>query len=791
MKKQLLFAILLIPSFGVFAQNQLIKIKLVDKKNEPVVGSNVVIKERLDTMKVQFGSTDTAGIVVFTVENDKQLFVNATFVGFKPLQQGIVVSEKQTKFKFTLEEQAEILRGVEIVSKKLLIRQEDDKTVVDPEAIANTSTNALEVMEKTPGLFVDQDGNIYISSTTPANVYINGREQRMSNADIASMLKVLPPTSIEKIEILRTPSAKYDASSSGGLVNVILKKGVKIGLTGSVNAGANQGTYGNQFAGFSLNNNDGGKTSFMNFNYTKSNNYNKIINDRLLTSSILNQYSFTETPADALSFGYGIGRELTKKWQVNYDGRLSFTANNNATSTASSIKNTLSDALISNNQNTLQSKTTIFSLNQGAASVLKLDTLGSEFTTDVSYNYIQNDGTQDYATTFLLPQLNPLNGNGDITNKRHFFTAQFDVKYKLPRKITLETGAKTSFQDFKSGTAYFLSTQKDNFRTNTYNFKDNINAAYFQGSKKMGEFLLKVGTRLENTNMTGRQIVPSDTAFKVNRTDWFPYLYFSRKVVSIADFELRAYVVARRTIARPSYDNLNPFPRFLDQYLYESGNPNLKPKFTTNYEINISVNEMPLLAFGRNYADGIFENVVYQDPKNPLISYRTYDNLGKNTETYFKLLGGIPPGKVYFFVAGAQYNYNDYQGNFDNKPFGFKRGSWTFFTYHSLKIDKRTNFTLNGFMKVNGQMQFYELEDFGGLNFSLNRQFLDRKLIVSMNLNDAFFTLKNQYTLNQGGINATGSRITDTRRFGINARYNFGIRKKERGENMFNFDPNK
>jgi iron complex outermembrane recepter protein len=200
---------------------------------------------------------------------------------------------------------------------------------------------------------------------------------------------------------------------------------------------------------------------------------------------------------------------------------------------------------------------------------------------------------------------------------------------------------------------------------------------------------------------------------------------------------------------------------------------------------------MPLLAFGRNYADGIFENVVYQDPKNPLISYRTYDNLGKNTETYFKLLGGIPPGKVYFFVAGAQYNYNDYQGNFDNKPFGFKRGSWTFFTYHSLKIDKRTNFTLNGFMKVNGQMQFYELEDFGGLNFSLNRQFLDRKLIVSMNLNDAFFTLKNQYTLNQGGINATGSRITDTRRFGINARYNFGIRKKERGENMFNFDPNK
>ena len=135
------------------------------------------------------------------------------------------------------------------------MRQEDDKTIVDPEPLANTSTNALEVMEKTPGLFVDQDGNIYISSTSPATVYINGREQRMSNADIASMLKVLPPNSIEKIEILRTPSAKYDASNGGGLVNVVLKKGIKIGLTGSVNAGINQGLYGNQFVGFNLSNN--------------------------------------------------------------------------------------------------------------------------------------------------------------------------------------------------------------------------------------------------------------------------------------------------------------------------------------------------------------------------------------------------------------------------------------------------------------------------------------------------------------------------------------------------------
>jgi iron complex outermembrane recepter protein len=98
---------------------------------------------------------------------------------------------------------------------------------------------------------------------------------------------------------------------------------------------------------------------------------------------------------------------------------------------------------------------------------------------------------------------------------------------------------------------------------------------------------------------------------------------------------------------------------------------------------------------------------------------------------------------------------------------------------------------MNGFMRLKGQLQFYELNDFGALNFSLNRQFMDRKLLVSLNFNDAFFTNQYRFTLNQGSISTTGSRVNDSRRFGLNVRYNFGIRKKEKGESMFDVDPNK
>ena len=209
------------------------------------------------------------------------------------------------------------------------------------------------------------------------------------------------------------------------------------------------------------------------------------------------------------------------------------------------------------------------------------------------------------------------------------------------------------------------------------------------------------------------------------------------------------------------------------------GNPSLRPQFTENYEANISFNEMPVFAFGRNYTQDIFTNVIYADPNLPGVAYRTYDNLGKNEETYFKIVGALPPGGVYFFVAGAQYNLNKYTGLYENAPLEFTRGSWSFFTYHQLKLGDRSTLTLNGFYRLKGQLQFYELSDFGQLSMSINRQFLDKKLTVTLSVNDIFFTNNNRFTINQGSISATGERYSDTRRVGLNVRYSLGLRKKE------------
>lgn len=769
--------------------------KIVNAKQEPVPFATISLFKRGDSLNALKKVADSSGKAGFRLNKGTQYRIIISSINYQSLEKGIAFNGNQTFFSFSLEPLSKILNEVVVKSQKPLMRQEDDKTIVEPENLVAASTNGYEVLEKTPGLFIDQDGNIYISSLTPATVQINGRDMKMSASDMATLLKSLPPNSIDKIEIVRTPSAKYDASSSGGIVNVVLKKGVRIGTTGSVNSGIQQGIYGNEFIGFNLNKSKNQKNSFINLNYSRRNSYETIVTNRLFApDSMLSQDAFTKYPANTYFASYGLIFPANKKWDIDFGTSANLNDYNNNTDNRSLIKKISTSQLLADNLSQVNNDGSNFNFRAGVNGKKKIDTLGSEWSNDLFYNFTQNKATQVFSTDFYTPFSFTTGGDGTSNNKRNLFNFQSDLKLKLKNRFTFESGIKSSFLNYESVTNYYKESGsgriKDPNRTNTFRYNENINAIYVQGSKTLGkDLIIKFGTRVENTNMEGHQFIPSDTSFTIHRTDLFPYVYISKNVMKIFGYDLRGYVIYRRTIARPVYEQLNPFPRYIDQYLSETGNPSLRPQFTTNYEANISVDERPILAVGINETKDIFTNVIYQSDTSKTQSYRTYDNLGKNKEWYLRALGAIPPGGRYFFVIGAQYNHNFYQGLYENKPLSFKKGTWTFFTYHTFKIDKRSVITLNGFMRLKGQQQFYELSSFGALNMSINRKFLKEKLIVTLSLNDMFATNKNNFTISQGSITADGYRIADTRRLGINLRYNFGIRKKEKEENkMFDED---
>ncbi len=774
-----------------FAQQTLSKItfKIIDKKDVPIPFATVTVSRENDSLHSIEKVTDNIGTTLVDLPLGHKYMVSITSVGHAPFRQGIAVMSNQAAFTFAMENEETTLDAVIIKSTKPILRQEDDKTIVDPENLAASSSNGYEVIEKVPGIFMDQDGNIYLNSTTPALVYINGREQKMSTADIASMLKSLPPNSISSIEILRTPSAKYDASGSGGVVNVVLKKGIKIGLNGSVNAGLQQGKYGTQFAGFNLNNSNGDLSTYINMQVTNKNSFEELKTDRLFApDSLLSQKAITTYPGKSYYLGYGLNYQLSKKWEISYDGRLSLNPGESHSTNNSLIRQISTDKLVSSTTTLGDNKNNSFFISQGVSGKLSIDSLGSEWTTDLSYNFSRNKTDQGFTNQVTFPFTNNSSGNGDLNTDLNFISFSSNLLWKLPKKFTLESGVKATITDFKNNTEYFRNTGsgnvKDVSRTSAFDYHENILAAYLQASKTISGFTLKAGTRMENTGMEGRQKIPNDTTFKVNRTDFFPYVFISRPLMSIMSYELKAYAIYRRTISRPGYALLNPSQRYVDPYLFETGNPTLKPQFTQNYEVNISVDERPILAFGLNDTKDIFTNVVYQADSSKKVAYRTYDNLGSNKETYFRMIGAIPPGGKYFIVGGAQYNHNFYQGLYEGKPLSFKRGSWSLFTYQTFKLSGTSQITLNGFIRLKGQQQFYELSQFGSLNLSVNKQFFKKKLVVTVSGTDLFYTNQNNFTLNQGSVSASGYRKSDSRRFGINARYSFGIRKKEQGNSF-------
>jgi hypothetical protein len=773
----------------LFAQMAPLKLTVVDNKNQSIAFANIAI-QMIDSTISQNQVADSNGVVNLFLQRGKLYAFKTSAIGYQ-IDNRTIKFENLNSLKIQLKETNGQLKEVVVTSTKPLIRQEDDKSVVDPEPLAASSTNAYETMEKIPGIFIDQDGNIYLNGLSPAGIQINGRELRMSATDMATLLKSLPPSSIQKIELVRTPSAKYDASGGGGVVNIVLKKGVKIGLNGSLNTGMNQGVYGNQFIGLTLNNTTDKYNSYLNTQYNQNDGYSIVNTDRFLSAdTVLKQTAKTLSPNKSAYIGFGLGRNWTDRFELNYDARVSGQSFINSTNNASVLEKISAKKNLSSIASLVENDGSNFNFNQSVRSKLKLDSLGGEWTIDFSYNFIQSNTDQTYNNTFFAGGL-ASKGSGNFTNDRDFLTYQTDYKKKR-FGITIEAGLKSSILSFRNKANYQKDLNgiivNDAFRTSAYNFKEQINAGYLQGSKTWGPVVLKVGTRVEQTIMQGNQRIPSDTSFSLNRTDPFPYVFLSRKLFKIAGYEMRGYLVYRKTISRPSYEFLNPFPKYIDPFLYETGNPSLKPQFTSNYEANISVDDKPIFAFGVNETKDIFTNVLYQSPTNNQVAYRTYDNLGKSRETYFRGIAVIPPGKAFFAVVGAQLNHNVYNGIYEQKPIVFDKATWTFFTFQSLKLDKLSTFTINGFWRTNGQQQFYELNNFGQLNSSLNRLFLNKKLTVTISMNDIFFTNKNTFTLRQGSIYAVGFRENDSRRFGINIRYNFGIKPKEQKMDMLDAD---
>ncbi len=789
-KKALFICLSLIIALTSNAQKVALNVLCKKGSGDSVAAATIRLYSLPDTALITAQVANVKGNQ-FMVAAFSKYIVKITGIGYEAVERTVPVADKSVQFETVLKKKTTSLQAVTVVAKKPLIRQEDDKTIVDADVLAQSSTNAFEVLEKTPGAIVDQDGNVYLNSGTPATIQINGREIKLSATDLASLLKSLPAGSISKVEILRNPSAKYDAASSGGIVNIVLKKGVKLGSSGNMNVGYFQGKYSTEFAGFNINKSSDKINGYLSYQLTDKNSFEELSSRRIipLDNSTLAQTAYTTYPGTNHYASAGVDAMLTKKFNIAYDFRLSANSSNSSASNKINILNNATQASTGSNESVIKNDGNSVYVGNNISTNYKIDSAGSEWTMQFDYNFYKNDNNQQYNNYYYLPVKASLLGLGESNNRKNIFTAQSDLVLKLKKKFTVETGFKTTVSNSRNAAAYTSQSgndprKVDSFQTNTFKYQEAITSAYLQIAKTFLGFNLKPGLRMEITDISGRQLFPKDTSLAIKRTDLFPYLYVRHRIAKLFGFELNGNLIYRRSIARPFYESLNPYPKYVDQYLFDVGNPDLQPQFTTNYEFNVMADDFPVFSFGINHTKDIFSNVTYQDEVTK-IAYRTYDNLGKNKELYVRMVGGIPPGGKFFFYAGAQHNFNEYDGFYQNKPLSYKRGSWSFFTYQQFKATPTLNISLQGFMRTGGLQNFYELSNFGAVNMSFNKSIMSRKGNIILALNDIFRTNKGGFTLNQGNVQAAGTKINDTRRIGVTFRYNFGIKPKEEKKGIF------
>jgi hypothetical protein len=485
------------------------------------------------------------------------------------------------------------LKSIEVTSKKPLLEQSIDRTVVNVDAmISAASSNTLEVLNKTPGVTVDQNGTINLNGKG-VMVLINGRTTYMSGQDLANYLKGLPGSTLDKIELMDAPPAKYDAGGSA-VINLRLKKSTILGLTGNISLSATQGIYARTNNSLNVNYNYKKMNWFAGLSYNRDVSYDddKTNREYYADNTSIFLYSrvkgFSNTKGIRLGMDYNASAKTVIGFEVNTQQRPSiytrnYTSEANNDSTSKSF--TYSDANwknLSGNLNFLH----------------RFNNKGHELSADASYISYKNNDMQD------------LNNDNDYFHYKLLSDMQiFAVKADYVHPVGIEAGVKSSFvkNDYDSRYLNEKIMQVDS-NSNHFIYDENINAAYISARKKWKRWGAQAGMRIENTNIQGRQ--PGNTAiapslFTRSYTQAFPTVFLSYRMDSAGNHTL-SWNLGRR-VNRPNYQQLNPFIAFENSYTYSTGNPNLKPQ--TNYRTELKYQYKQWLGLGLQY--NWFKDIIF------------------------------------------------------------------------------------------------------------------------------------------------------------------------------------
>jgi hypothetical protein len=758
-----------------------LKGEIKDHNNEAAVGANVLLIALPDSQQVAGNTANVQGKFEFSNLKLGSYFLKISYLGSKNYQSPVIrlgADPITLPAIFLLPAKVQQLGEVVVKSTRPLVVQEDDKTVINVEAMGAAATlSAQEVLERTPGVVVDQNGNLQLNGRTGVLVLIDGRPTYMSGSDLAAYLKSLPAQMLDKLELMDSPPAKYDAAGSA-IVNIVLKKNRLYGLTGNVSSSQSMGHTWRSYNNLNLNYRQGKLNLFGGIGLPRDANRTVTTSTRTTTEGANSQQYSSENSATnhSLSGTVRLGFDYEKSKTTVFGGQVSLQKSNRKDGAVfANLVNNVNFSGLNNGQFDWNSLSTNLNFTH------KPKKEGSEWSGDVSYQQFGSDGVRNFQSSHA--------GNTQIFNNLFITPATiltFKTDYRRPvsKNTVMEMGVKVGL--VKNTNQADVENKNDQTfvvdptQSNHFVYNENINAAYLSLKHTINKRTsLQMGLRAENTNIEGNLLPNIATAgeqFSQHFTNLFPTFFFRRTLDSLGKHNLN-FNYGRR-INRPGYQQFNPFLNYVDDYTYTSGNPTLKPFYLHSFQLRYQNTAGFSIGAALDFADGLNENLSIREgdkfvrrPFNLGKGYRfgIVSNFNKKINKFWTTNFSFQGFR--FNITGtingdvAVTRYVSYRIN-ANQQFSFGKG-WSAELYANFSAkDQLFTMTLGNFYAIYASIGKKILKEKGSLRLMIDDPTFANYRTETM----ASYQNTVQYRINKG----------DTRRVGLNFSYRFGNEKYTR-----------
>ncbi len=639
--KKLVIILLSITYNFTFAQNGKLMGNVKNEKNEAVIGATVILMKANKNLIVKSMFTDTEGKFEFEKLKNDSLKLTISFVGLgKYTSELIVLNEQNPSINLgniTLKTSSQELSEVAVTAQKAFVVQKIDRTVVNPEAlISNAGVTSLEVLEKAPGVMVDMNGIISLRGKSGVVVFIDDKPTYLAAADLANYLRALPSSSIESIEIMTNPPAKYDAAGNAGVINIKLKKNIAKGFNGGLNLAYGQGRFMRTNNSFNFNYRFNKINFFSNLSANQNNSYQDLTIERFyftptgqpLSNFVQQTYITPRSGSNNLKLGIDYYANKKTTYGIVLSGFINpserITKNK---AQISDNKNQIVGLVDADNPMDILFKNGSVNLNM----THKFNEKGKEISANIDNIIYNSDITQSLINNNLNPNGTLLNRSvleSELPAKINIKAAKVDFTAPIKPGAKMEAGFKTSFVNTSNIADFFDvidSRRSQNFEfSNNFQYDENINAAYLNASQDLKKISIQLGLRVENTNIRGNQlgnVVVPDSSFKRNYTSLFPTFYLQYRIDS-ARKHVMGFSLGRR-IDRPNYKDMNPFTYPMGRFTYYGGNPFLQPTFSYNLEVSHTYKSFLTTTLQYSKANNVISetneqrgNIYYSRPGN-------------------------------------------------------------------------------------------------------------------------------------------------------------------------------